>query len=140
MLIGEYQNKLDQKGRLALPARWRSEFVTGGVVTRGLDGCLFVYTATAWSELLARLQQLSVTTAHARALSRHLIAGAIEFQLDKQGRLLLPHYLRQAINLTTECVIAGLVDRLEIWSAGAWQSYQASNQATVAELAESLTM
>ena len=138
MFIGEYTNKIDDKGRLAVPAKFRGDLATGAVITRGLDGCLFVYTKTEWEKLAERLTTLPLTAANARAFARHMLAGAMEAELDKQGRVVLPGYLRQSAAITTSVVVAGLMNRLEIWDEKKWRDYQEKTEAESTEIAEQL--
>lgn len=138
MFIGEYTNKIDDKGRLAVPAKFRGELASGAVITRGLDGCLFVYTTAEWKKLTERLTTLSLTAANARAFNRRILAGAMEAELDKQGRVILPSYLRQEAGIAATVVVAGLMDRLEIWDESKWREYQAKTEAESTEIAEQL--
>lgn len=140
MFIGEFSNKIDEKGRLAIPSKFRADLVSGAVVTRGLDGCLFVYTKAEWTKLTDRLTTLPLTAANARAFNRHLLAGAMEVEIDKQGRVVLPSYLRQSAKIATNVIVAGLMDRLEIWDEETWRVYQAKTEAASTEIAEQLMM
>lgn len=138
MFIGEYSNKIDDKGRLAIPGKLRADLANGAIVTKGLDGCLFVYTQSEWHKLTERLTTLPLTTANARAFSRHLLAGAMAVEIDKQGRVNLPAYLRQFAGLNSMVVIAGLVNRLELWDEIAWRAYQQKTEAESNAIAEQL--
>jgi MraZ protein len=138
MFIGEYNNKIDDKGRLAVPAKFRAALAEGAIVTRGLDGCLFVYTKAEWEKLAERLTTLPLTAANARAFARHMLAGAMDVETDKQGRINVPSYLRQFAQIKTNVVVAGLFNRLEIWDEAAWRTYQAKTEQESAEIAEQL--
>ncbi|MBI4090374.1 MAG: division/cell wall cluster transcriptional repressor MraZ [Candidatus Kerfeldbacteria bacterium] len=138
MFIGEYHHAIDDKGRLALPVKFREELGRGVVVTRGLDNCLFVYTQTEWSQLAERLSKLPVAKANTRAFARLMLAGAMELEVDKQGRVILPDYLRKFASLKKKVVIAGLLNRLEIWDALVWQRYQAGTERNAGDIAEAL--
>lgn len=138
MFIGEYHNRIDEKGRLAIPSKFRSELAEGVIVTKGLDGCLFLYSKAEWTKLAERLTTLPLTAANARAFSRHIGAGAVEDELDKQGRLILPGYLRRFAGITNQVVVAGLFSRLELWDETAWQAYEQRTEAEAAEIAEQL--
>lgn len=138
MFIGEYHNKIDDKGRLAVPAKFREDLTGGAVVTRGLDGCLFVYTKSEWAKLAERLTTLPLTAANARAFARHMLAGAMDVEIDKQGRFVLPGYLRQFAKINSEVVVAGLFNRLELWDKTAWTEYQVKTEAASTEIAEQL--
>lgn len=138
MFIGEYNNKVDEKGRLAIPVKFRSALADGAIVTRGLDGCLFVYTKSEWAKLAERLTTLPLTAANARAFARHMLAGAMDLEIDKQGRVNLPGYLRQSAAINANVVVVGLFNRLEIWDEATWRTYQAKTEQASAEIAEQL--
>ena len=138
MFIGQYSNKIDDKGRLAIPTKFRTDLESGAVVTKGLDGCLFVYTAPEWQKLAERLTTLPLTTASARAFNRLMLAGAMEVYLDKQGRIILPAYLREFASIGTKVIVAGIYNRIEIWNEEAWLSYQQQSESAGAEAAEQL--
>jgi len=121
MFIGEYRNKLDEKGRIAIPVKFRNEFVDGGVVTRGLDGSLTLYPKRIWQNLAERLASLPLGQKEARSFARLILSGAMEVELDRQGRITLPQYLREYAGIRSEVVLAGLFDRVEIWSLTEWQ-------------------
>lgn len=136
MFIGEYAHNLDDKGRLAIPAKFRRELAKGAVVTRGLDNCLFLYTKTEWAKLAEKLAALPISQANSRAFSRLMLAGAMDVELDTQGRAILPEYLRQFANLKKSVVIAGLYNRLEIWDQENWSKYKGTTEAESGAIAE----
>ncbi len=138
MFIGEYHHAVDDKGRLAVPVKFREEIGRTVVVTRGLDNCLFVYTQTEWTQLAERLSKLPVAKANTRAFARLMLAGAMELEVDKQGRVILPDYLRKYAGLKKKVVIAGLLNRLELWDQFAWQKYQAGTERNAGDIAEAL--
>ena len=138
MFIGEYQHNLDTKGRLAVPAKFRSLLQEGAVVTKGLDNCLFLYSKDAWKKIAEKLANLPIGQSKARAFARHMIAGAMEIDFDSQGRVTLPEYLRLFATLDKKVIIAGLYDRLEIWNEDAWSEYKTSSEKDSAEIAEAL--
>lgn len=138
MFIGEHEHNLDDKGRLAIPARFREELKGGLVVTHGLDGCLFVYTLETWKELAKKLATMSFTQKDKRSFNRLMFAGAIDFVPDAQGRIVLPTSLRKYAGLEKEAVIIGVYDRLEIWAKDAWKKYSAEMESTGNEVAERL--
>jgi MraZ protein len=139
MFIGEFQHNLDEKGRLAIPAKFRADLKKGAVVTKGLDDCLFLYTKAAWEELVSsKLSQLSFNKANQRAFARFMLSGASEVECDAQGRVVLPEYLRQFASLRKQAVIAGLYDRLEIWDKDRWEAYRSNNDQASGSIAESL--
>jgi MraZ protein len=122
MFWGEYSHHLDDKGRLIIPARFRPHLVQGAILTRGLDHNLVIYPADAWQALSERLNQMPITHPTARALRRLLFSGAVELSLDRQGRMLIPGYLRAYADLTDEVLIAGMETFLELWEPSDWRA------------------
>lgn len=120
MFLGEFSHTIDDKGRLTLPAKFRAEFAGGIVVTRGIDRCLFAFPLPEWQNLAQRVSNLPLTEPQAREFRRLLFAGASDDIPDKQGRVLIPQYLREYANLDGEVIVAGLNTHMEIWSPGAW--------------------
>lgn len=116
MFMGESRHTVDPKGRLIIPTRFREELGSEFVVTRGLDGCLFVYPMSQWEPLAKQLSQMPLTDKDARLFTRFIIAGANICELDKQGRILLPVTLREFAGLDKEILLAGMVDHIEIWN------------------------
>ncbi|MBU1177773.1 division/cell wall cluster transcriptional repressor MraZ [Patescibacteria group bacterium] len=138
MFIGEYSHTIDQKGRIAIPVKFRSQLRVGAIVTRGLDNCLFLYSRKDWDKLAAKLSQLPISQANTRAFSRLMLAGAMDVKLDTQGRIILPDYLRKFAFLRRKTVITGLLNRLEIWDKQKWDSYKANTEKSSGEIAEAL--
>lgn len=138
MFIGEYHHNIDQKGRLAVPAKFRVELKAGAVVTRGLDNCLFVYTQKEWQKMADKLASLPISKANTRAFARLMLAGAMDVSLDKQGRIILPDYLRKYAKMNKKVVVAGLYSRLEIWDEKAWEKYKADTEKNSGDIAEAL--
>ena len=138
MFIGEYNHNLDEKGRLAVPVKFRSELKKGAVVTKGLDGCLFFYTIDEWKILAEKLSNLPISQSNTRAFARLMLAGAMDVQLDKQGRIVLPDYLRKYAKLTKKIVIGGLYNRLEIWDEETWKKYKSKTEKESGDIAEKL--
>ncbi len=138
MFIGEYNHSLDDKGRMAIPVKFRRELQKGAVVTRGLDNCLFLYTKTEWEKLAEKLAALPISQANSRAFSRLMLAGAMDLELDKQGRVILPEYLRQFSGIKKNLVIAGLYNRLEIWDQDLWNKYKNQTEAESGAIAEKM--
>ena len=136
MFIGEYQHNLDDKGRMAIPAKFRAELKKGAVVTRGLDNCLFLYTKTEWAKLAEKLAALPFSQSNSRAFARLMLAGAMEVDFDNQGRIMLPEYLRKFAGLKKKVVIAGLYNRLEIWDENTWNKYKSQTEKQSNEIAE----
>jgi MraZ protein len=138
MFIGEYYHAIDEKGRLAIPIKFREELAKGAVVTRGLDNCLFLYTQKEWEVLATKLASLPIARANTRAFSRLMLAGAMDVEIDKQGRIVLPDYLRKFASLKKKVVVAGLYNRLELWDETAWAAYKTSTEKTSGDIAEAL--
>ncbi|MFH1866524.1 MAG: division/cell wall cluster transcriptional repressor MraZ [Patescibacteria group bacterium] len=138
MFIGEYQHSIDNKGRLQVPAKLRRELGQGAVVTRGIDNCLFLYSKQAWLKLADKLSKLPIGKASTRALARLMLAGAMDVEIDNQGRMLVPDYLRHYAKLKKSVVVAGLYSRLEIWDQANWTQYKKGTEKTSASIAESL--
>ena len=113
---GEYSHSIDAKGRLIIPAKFRELLGEQFVVTKGFDGCLFVFAEEGWEQFEEKLQALPMDKPEARMLGRFFIAGAIDAEVDKQGRILLPQNLLQHAKIEKEAVIAGVGNRVEIWS------------------------
>ncbi len=115
MFIGHYYHSIEAKGRLAIPASFRSQLDSGGVVTWGLDGCLFLFPSSYWQKLSKKLASLPMTNPQARNLTRVLVQSASDLSLDTQGRTLIPEHLRKTANLKKQVVVAGSLNRIEIW-------------------------
>ena len=136
MFIGEYSHNLDDKGRLAIPAKFRNQVKKGAVVTRGLDNCLFLYTKDEWEKLAQKLATLPISQSNSRAFSRLMLAGAMDVEVDKQGRIILPEYLRRFAGLKKEVVLAGLYSRIEIWDSEQWNVYKGQTEKESGNIAE----
>lgn len=122
MLLGEYEHTLDDKNRLTLPAKFRRAFHEGVVLTRGMDGCLYVYTPADWRQFVeSRLASLDPLSKETRQMSRFLFSGASETELDRQGRIMIPPALLAHAKLAREVVVAGVRDHVEIWDRAAWR-------------------
>lgn len=124
MFIGEYQHNLDEKGRLQVPVKFRSKLSDGAVITRGLDSCLFLYTKEEWQKIAEKVSALPMSNPKARSFSRLLLAGAMEVEFDKTGRIVIPAFLRQYAGLKKSAILAGLWGKIEIWSEEKWHEYQ----------------
>lgn len=138
MFIGEYHHAFDEKGRFAVPVKFRKDLSTGGVVTRGLDNCLFVYPKKDWEALADRLSKLPIAKANTRAFARLMLAGAMEIEIDSQGRVMVPEYLRTFAKLKKNVVVAGLYNRIELWDEKAWEQYRKGTEAKSGDIAEAL--
>lgn len=138
MFIGEYSHNIDAKKRLALPSKFRGELGNKVVVTRGLDSCLFVYPMKTWEVLAEKLGNLPMGEASTRSFIRMMFAGATDVDMDSQGRILLPEYLKEYAGLKKEVVVSGLFNRLEIWDDAKWKEYKTKSEQNTEEIAEQL--
>jgi len=138
MFIGEYKHSLDDKGRLAIPAKFREILKKGTVATKGLDGCLFLYGKEQFEKIAVKFAALPISQSRARAFSRHMLAGAMDLEFDNQGRITLPEYLRQFAGLKKNVIIAGLYNHLEIWNETGWQQYKSESEKNSNAIAEEL--
>ena len=129
---------MDAKGRIAVPAKFRALLHSEAVVTRGLDKSLFLYPKKEWEAIAAKLATLPLSHAHSRAFARLMLAGAFDLEMDKQGRIIIPEYLRKFGNLTKKVVAAGLYNRIEIWDETAWNAYKATTENESTAIAEGL--
>lgn len=120
MFMGEYNHTIDPKGRIIVPAKFREQLGDEFVVTKGLDGCLFVYDHEEWGAFEEKLKTLPITNKDARAFVRFFLAGATTVEIDKQGRILLPAVLRDFAELIKDVVLIGVASRVEIWSKERW--------------------
>ena len=121
MLIGEFEHSLDAKGRLIMPAKLRESIGDTFVVTKGLDGCLFAFSITEWTNFEEKLKSLPLSNKNSREFVRFFLSGATECEIDKQGRFLIPNNLRETAGLVKETVIIGVGTRIEIWDKEAWK-------------------
>src|SRR3989344_7631577 len=124
MFLGEYTYSIDEKKRLAIPTKFRQVLGKKAVITRGLDRCLFLYSFKEWQQLADKLSKLPLAQADARGFARLMLAGAMEGDLDKLGRVLVPDYLKEYASLNKKVVIAGVDKRLEIWGEGKRLAYK----------------
>jgi len=138
MFIGEYEHSIDQKGRVAVPVKFRAKLSSGAVVTRGLDKCLFLYAKEEWEKIAEKLANLPLSRANARAFARLMLAGAMEVDIDKQGRINLPKYLTNYASLGKNATIAGLYNRLEIWDPKSWTEFKDKAEKSSSEIVEEL--
>ncbi len=138
MFIGEYQATIDEKGRVSIPVKFRSTLKSKIVVTRGLDNSLFMYSMEEWKKLATKLASLPISTANTRAFSRLMLAGAMDCDIDKQGRIILPGYLKDFAKITKKVIVAGLYNRIEIWSEELWEAYKKQTEQQSNAIAEQL--
>ncbi len=138
MFLGEYKHLVDIKGRVALPARFKVGLRRGLVITRGLDNCLFVYPKDEWKKIAQKLAQYSINQSNTRAFVRLMLAGAMDVEIDSQGRIVIPDYLRKYAFIQQKTVIAGLYNRLEIWDEDRWEKYKTDTEKNSNDIAERL--
>ena len=138
MLIGEYRHTLDSKKRLSLPSKWRRELGKKLVVTRGLDNCLFVYPLGEWQKITEKIGQLPLGQADTRSFNRFFLSGAVEVEVDKIGRILVPDFLKEFAKLGSKVVLAGIYNRVEIWDEKKWDEYKRRIETQADQLAEKL--
>ena len=127
---------MDSKGRLAIPAKFRSHLLAGAIVTRGIDSCLFIFSKEEWEVLAKKLMDLPLSQSNSRAFVRLMLSGASDVELDSQGRILLADYLRSYADIKREVVVTGLYNRIEVWDGGNWDSYKKRTEGASAEIAE----
>ena len=140
MFIGEYEHSVDAKGRVIMPAKLREDIGEKFIVTKGLDGCLFAYSKTEWSNFEEKLKSLPLTNKNARDFVRFFLSGAVECEIDKQGRFLIPNNLREYAKLEKEINIIGVGTRIEIWNREYWKQYSNSENISPDDIAENMTM
>lgn len=138
MFLGEYQYKIDDKKRVAVPADFRKKLGQKPVITRGLDNCLFLYPRSAWEKLAKKISELPLAQSDARRFARIMLAGAMEVSIDKAGRILLPDYLKDYASLEKNVTVAGVYDRVEVWDADIWEKYKHKIETEAGEIAERL--
>jgi MraZ protein len=123
MFLGEYLHSVDTKGRLAIPARFRSKIERGAVLTRGVDTCLYVYPIEVWEQKARELDAAIIDPVQRRLIERRFFGMAYEIELDSQGRIVIPARFRQYAGLGNEAMVIGTRDRFEVWSTANWQAY-----------------
>jgi MraZ protein len=138
MLIGEYLHTLDSKKRISLPAKFRKEVGRRVVITRGLDSCLFMFPEKAWQKIAEKVSNLPVGQADTRGMSRFLLAGAVETEVDSAGRILIPDFLKDFADLKSRVVLAGVSDRIEIWNEKTWDEYKRRIEKGADQMAQTL--
>lgn len=138
MLMGEYHHSIDDKGRLIIPSKFRNDLGEEIIITRGLDKCLFVYSKEEWKKVTSKLETLPFTKKDARDFNRFFLSGATTSVFDRTGRINITSPLVQYANLTKDCVIIGVNERLEIWDEGIFNSFIESNIDNFSAIAENL--
>ena len=140
MLMGEYEHSLDAKGRLIMPANLREDMGEKFIITKGLDGCLFGFSQNEWENFETKLKTLPLTNKNARDFVRFFLSGAMECEIDKQGRFLISSNLRNVATLEKEVVIIGVGTRIEIWNKDKWEEYNSEENISADDIAENMTM
>lgn len=138
MLVGEYIHTLDPKKRLSLPSKFRKEVGKKVVITNGLDHCLFVYPLKQWERMTEKVSELSMGQSDTRQFSRFLLGGAVETDVDSNGRILIPDFLKDFADLEERVAVVGVHDRIEIWNENAWRDYKGRIEKQADTLAEKL--
>ena len=142
MFYGEYLHSIDRKGRLILPAKFReaakAHFIEKFFVTRGLDKCLFMFSEEEWRSQESKFKAISFTKQQARTFNRLYFSGAVEVLPDKQGRILLPQYLKDFAQIKRDVMVVGVSNRIEIWAKDKWQEFYGSSRQSFEEIAEKL--
>lgn len=138
MFMGEFQHQLDAKGRMIVPAKFREELTEHFVITRGLDKCLFGYTLTEWVAIEEKLKALPLTRRDARKFMRMFFSGAVEVEMDKQGRINIPKHLMEYAGLSKEATVIGVSSRIEIWDRKLWSDFYEETEEEFETIAEEL--
>ncbi len=138
MFMGEYQHNIDTKGRIIVPSKFREGLGEQFVVTRGLDQCLFAYPMNEWHQLEEKLKKLPLTKKDARAFTRFFFSGAVECEVDKQGRINIPAPLRKYASIEKECAVIGVSNRVEFWADEKWNEFVDVSEESFAEIAENM--
>ncbi len=138
MFIGEYTYKIDDKKRIAIPAKFRESLKRKAVITRGLDSCLFLFSIQEWKNIAEKISKLPIGQHDNRGFSRIMLSGAMEVGFDSLGRVLIPDYLKEYAGIQKEAVIAGLYNRIEIWDKKIWNDYKKKTEKEIGNIAERL--
>ena len=142
MFYGEHEHSIDRKGRLIIPSKFREVFkehyVERFFVTRGLDTCLFVFTEDEWKKQESKFKSLSFTNSQARQFNRLYFSGACEVACDRQGRILIPPYLKEFAKIKRDVIIVGVSDRIEIWSKEYWEEFYRNTKDSFEKIAEKI--
>ena len=138
LFIGEFEHSVDAKGRVIMPAKLRDDIGEKFIITKGLDGCLFAYSQTEWNNFEEKLKTLPLTNKNARDFVRFFLSGAVEAEVDKQGRFLIPVNLRDYATLEKEAVITGVGTRIEIWNKDKWKKYNSDENLSADQIAENM--
>lgn len=139
LLLGEYNQKIDEKSRVIVPSKFRDDLGSSFVVTKGFDTCLFIFSINEWQNFELQLKSLPLTNENARKFVRYFAAGATECQVDKQGRILLPANLKEYAGLKKDIVITGVSTRAEIWDKTKWDTYTSPDNIDLDEVASHMS-
>lgn len=141
MLIGEYTHKIDEKSRVSLPSKFRKEIGKKIIITRGLDKCLFVFTAKEWTKLSSELSNSPWLSSDTRAFNRRIFGGAVEIEIDKVGRMIIPEFLKEEALLKNEkeLILVGVDNRIEVWNQNVWNEYRKITEKEADQIAEKLS-
>jgi len=144
MFYGEFEHAIDKKGRLIIPSKFREALKEYDIeklyITRGLDKCLFVFTESEWKTQESKFKSIPFTKSEARKFNRIYFAGATQIECDKQGRILIPKYLKDYAGIKRDVMIIGVSNRMEVWSRDEWQKYYSSSKDSFEDIAEKLMM
>lgn len=138
MFQSEFQHNIDSKGRLTLPARVREELGTHFVLTKGLDGCLYIYSGEGWEAFLVKMNQLPTSSKDARRLKRWFVGSSIEIEVDKQGRFIVPPVLRTFAKIEKNVTVLGVSDHIELWATEVYDAYQNEDEVSIEDIAAGL--
>jgi len=142
MFYGEFLHSIDRKGRIILPAKFReaakANFIERFFVTRGLDACLFMFSEEEWKKQEAKFKAMSFTKAQSRTFNRLFFSGAVDIVPDRQGRILLPQYLKDFAQIKRELMIVGVSNIIELWSRDKWQEFYANSRQSYEQIAEKI--
>lgn len=138
MFTGEYRHTLDSKNRVSIPSKFRTVAGDALFVTRGLDSCLFVFSEKEWEQFAERLSELPISNKDARKFARTFLSGASECAVDKNGRILIPQYLKDYAGIEKEVYVNGAGSRIEIWDSAKWEEYSLSLTSNIDDIAEGM--
>lgn len=139
LFVGEFQHTIDPKGRIIIPSKLRDQLVGKFIITKGMDGCLYIYTMSGWNEFDAKLKSLPLSGKEARAYERYFYSNADECELDKQGRILIPQDLRTFAGFDKDIYIVGLSGRVEVWDKSRWEAYKSDDSLTPEKIEDSIS-
>ncbi len=138
MFIGEYTYSLDEKKRLGVPVKFRNLLGKKAIITRGIDQCLFIFSAKEWQSLAEKISKLPLSQSDARGFSRLMLGGAMEVSIDSMGRILVPDYLKKYASLSKKAILVGVLNRIEVWDEDVWEKYKGATEKEGENIAERL--